>query len=78
MKRLVLGLVFLGILSSSVYAKQVKVCTVTKSYTPSELVLACDGNWDSKITLKKMYKKGWRMVGSSMSGSGGAVIILEK
>ncbi len=78
MKKLIFGLLTIGLLSSSIYAKQVKVCNVLKSYDASTLPIACEGDWDEKTTLKKMYKKGWKFIGTSMSGSGGTVVILEK
>jgi len=78
MKKLIFGLLTIGLLASSIYAKQVKVCNVTKSYGVSTLPMACEGNWDNKTTLKEMYKKGWKFIGTSMSGSGGTVVILEK
>ena len=78
MKKLILGLLTVGLLSSSIYAKQVKVCSVLRNYKPSTLSIACEGDWKKKTTLKKMYEKGWKYVGSSTSGSGGTVVILEK
>lgn len=78
MKRLMFCVVAIGLLSSNMYSRQVKVCDVLRNYDTSKLVIACGGDINKKTTLKKMYKKGWRFVGSSMSGSGGAVIILEK
>ncbi len=78
MKRLILGLITLGLLSSSTFAKEVKVCNVTKNFTPSVLEMACEGDLDNTTTLKEMYKMGWKFVGTSLSGSGGQVVILEK
>ena len=78
MEKLIFGLLIIGLLSSSIYAKQVKVCNVLRSYGVSTLPIACEGDWDKKTTLTKMYKKGWRFIGSSTSDSGGTVVILEK
>jgi len=78
MKKLALGLLIIGLVSNSIYAKQIKVCNVLRSYDVSTLPIACEGNFDKKTTLKKMYKKGWKFIGTSASGSGGTVVILEK
>jgi hypothetical protein len=42
MKRLILGLVFLGLLSSSAFAKKVSVCTAYLISTTAELKCGCD------------------------------------
>ena len=70
----IMSLLLVGILQ----AKEVKVCNVLRDYTFSELKLACDGDPKNATTLKEMYKKGWHFVGSSLSGSGGGVVILER
>jgi hypothetical protein len=44
----------------------------------STLKLACDGNWDKITTLKALYSKGWRYVGTALTLSGGQVVIVEK
>jgi len=75
MKKLVLGLVAIGLFSSIVSAKQISTCTVLRNYDYGVYPINC-GN--GKTTLKAMYKKGWRLVGSAISGSGGEVIFLEK
>jgi hypothetical protein len=75
MKKLVLGIVAIGLLSSIVNAKQVSTCTVLRGYDYGVYPINCGSG---KTTLKAMYKKGWRFVGSAMSGSGGEVIFLEK
>jgi len=74
----VLGFIVLSILFSNLFAREVKVCNVLRNYDVSKLVLACNGNYDDKTTLKEMYKKGWHFVGTSLSGSGGRVVILER
>ena len=78
MKKLILGLTVLGLLTSSGYAKEVKVCNITRNYDVSTLKLACDGNWDKITALKALYSKGWRYVGTALGPSGGQVVIVEK
>ena len=79
MKKFFVGMILIsGILFSNLFAKEVKVCSVLRNYHPSKLVLACNGSFEDKTTLKEMYKKGWYFVGTSLSGSGGEVVILEK
>ena len=75
MKKLILGIAVLGLLTSVASAKQVSICTVLRSYDYGIYPINC-GN--GKTTLKAMYKKGWRLIGSAMSGSGGEVVFLEK
>ena len=75
MKKLILGIVAIGLLSSVVSAKQVTACTVLRSYDYGIYPINCGSG---KTTLQAMYKKGWRFIGSAMSGSGGGVVILEK
>ncbi len=79
MKNFFVGMVLIsGILSNNLFAREVKVCSILRNYNPSKLVLACNGSFKDKTTLKEMYKKGWHFVGTSLSGSGGGVVILEK
>ena len=75
MKRLVLGIIGLSIISTSLLATQVKTCTVLRNYDFGSMKIDCG---DGDTTLKAMYKKGWKFVGSSGSGSGGTQVILEK
>jgi len=75
MKKLVLSLVAIGLFTTSAFAKKVSVCNVLRNYSTGIMKIDC-GN--GHTTLKKMYKKGWRFVGSALSGSGGAQLILEK
>jgi hypothetical protein len=42
------------------------------------LKLACDGNWDKITTLKALYSKGRKYVGTVLGSSGGQVVIVEK
>ena len=74
----ILGFIVISVLFSNLFAREVKVCTVLRNYDVSTLVLACNGSFKDKTTLKEMYKKGWHFVGTSLSGSGGEVVILEK
>ena len=75
MKRLVLSVLCLGILSSTSFAKDVKTCDVLRNYDFGTMKIDC-GN--GHTTLTAMYKKGWRFIGSAISGSGGGQVILEK
>jgi len=75
MKRLILGLVFLGLLSSSAFAKKVSVCT---SYLISATAeLKCGGDFNGKSTIIDMYKKGWT-IASDIGGSRSFIIVFEK
>ncbi len=56
MKRLILSLVFLGILSSSVYAKKITTCMSYLVGATSEMT--CSGDYNGKSTMVKLYKKG--------------------
>lgn len=78
MRKIFIGAVLTGILFSSLGAREVKVCNIARDYTPGRLVIVCSSDWKDKTTLKEMYKKGWHFVGSSLSGSGGGVVILER
>ena len=81
MNKVIFGLTILGLLASSSYAnhtKNVKVCNILRNYSPSTLKIACDGSWDKSTTLKALYNKGWRYVGTALGPSGGQVVILEK
>jgi len=51
MKRLVLGFVFLGLISSSLYAKKVTTCMSYLVGATSEM------NCSGKTTMVKLYKK---------------------
>ena len=75
MKRLILGIIGLGIVTTSLLATQVKTCTVLRNYDFGSMKIDCG---DGHTTLKEMYKQGWKFVGSSLSGSGGTQVILEK
>jgi len=75
MKRLVLSLMFLGLLSSSLYASNQKVAScVVKRYKDANSVMQCTGDFNGESTLLKMYKDGWVLISSSM----GALFIFEK
>ena len=76
MKRLVLSLMFLGLLSSSLYAtdtKKVASCIV-KRFKDANSMMKCTGDFNGESTLLKMYKDGWVLISSSM----GALFIFEK
>ena len=75
MKRLILGFFSIGILTTSLFATQVKTCTVLRNYDFGSMKIDCGAG---KTTLSEMYKIGWKFVGSSPSGSGGTQVILEK
>ena len=55
----------------------VKVCSVARNINPSAMELACEGNFNQRTTITEMYAKGWRFVGSIVTGNG-AQVILEK
>ena len=76
MKRLFLVMLSISLFSTIIFAKQVTVCTAIKTWSSSSLTISCNGG--KQTTLKQMYRKGWRFIGTSPSSSGGTVIILEK
>ncbi|MGM0520016.1 MAG: hypothetical protein ACQERD_10280 [Campylobacterota bacterium] len=75
MKRLILGIVFLGLLSSSAFAKKVSVCTAYLISATAEL--ECSGDFSGKSTMVDMYKKCWT-IASDVGGSRKFIIIFEK
>lgn len=78
MKKVLFAILAFGLLTTSVFAKKVKVCNVVRNYDISTLKLACEGNWDDQTTLKALYTKGWKYVGTAVGPAGGQVVILEK
>lgn len=75
MKRFVLGLVFLGLLSSSAYAKKVTTCMSYLVGGTSEMT--CSGDYNGKSTMVDLYKKGWSYLGN-ISGTSKFVLVFEK
>jgi len=75
MKRLFLGFMFLGLLSSLAYAKKVTTCMSYLVGATSEMT--CSGDYNGKTTMVKLYKKGWRYVGD-ISGTNKFVLVFEK
>ena len=75
MKRLVLGFVFLGLISSSLYAKKVTTCMSYLVGATSEM--NCSGDYSGKTTMVKLYEKGWKYLGN-ISGTSKFVLVFEK
>ncbi len=75
MKKIVLWFVALGLLSSSLYAKQVSVCTAYLISATAEL--ECGGDFSGKSTMVQMYKKGWK-ISTDIGGSRKFIIVFEK
>jgi len=75
MKRLVLSIIALGLLSSSVYAKKVTTCMSYLVGASSEMT--CSGDYNGKATMVQLYKKGWRFIGN-ISGTSKFVLVFEK
>ena len=75
MKKFILGTIALGLLSSSVYAKKVSVCTAYLISATAEL--ECGGDFSGKSTMVKMYKKGWT-IATNIGGSRKFIIVFEK
>jgi len=75
MKRLALGFLFLGLLTSSAYAKKVSVCTAYLISATAEL--SCGGDYNGKSTMVDMYKKGWK-IATNIGGSRKFIIVFEK
>ena len=75
MKKLILGMTLLGIMTSSAYAKQVTTCMSYLVGATSEM--SCSGDYTGKTTMVKLYKKGWKYVGD-ISGPSKFVLVFEK
>lgn len=75
MKKLILGLTVLGLLTSTVYAKQVTTCMSYLVGASSEM--DCSGDYKGKTTMTQLYKKGWRFIGN-ISGTSKFVLVFEK
>lgn len=75
MKRMVLGLVALGMLSSSVYAKQVTTCMSYLVGATTEM--ECSGGFNGTTTMVDLYKQGWVYRGD-ISGTSKFVLVFEK
>ncbi len=75
MKRLVFGLVFLGLPLSSAYAKKVTTCMSYLVGATSEMT--CSGDYNGKATMVDLYKKGWKYLGN-ISGTSKFVLVFEK
>ena len=75
MKKLVLGLAMLGLLTSSVHAKKVTTCMSYLVGATSEMT--CSGDYSGKTTMQKLYKKGWKFLGN-ISGTSKFVLVFEK
>ena len=75
MKKLVLGIIAVGLLSSSLYAKKVTTCMSYLVGASSEMT--CSGDYHGKTTMVKLYKKGWHYIGN-ISGTSKFVLVFEK
>jgi len=75
MKRLFLSFIFLGLLTTSAYAKKVSVCTAYVISATAEL--KCGGDFKGKSTIVDMYKKGWS-IASDIGGSRSFIIVFQK
>ena len=75
MKKIALSLVTIWILSTSLFANKVIVCKTYSVSAKSEL--SCDGDFNGKITMVELYKRGWRFVGEITSPSR-FILVLEK
>jgi len=75
MKKLVLGIVTVGLLSNSLYAKQVTTCMSYLVGASSEMT--CSGDYNGKATMVELYQKGWHYIGN-ISGTSKFVLVFEK
>ena len=75
MKKLILGIIAVGLLSSSLYAKKVTTCMSYLVGASSEMT--CSGDFNGKTTMVKLYKKGWHYIGN-ISGTSKFVLVFEK
>ena len=75
MKKLLIGTIAIGLLSSSVFAKQVSVCTAYLISATAEL--KCGGDFSGTSTMVDMYKKGWT-IATDIGGSQKFIIVFQK
>jgi hypothetical protein len=75
MNKTIFGLIALGMLSCSIYAKQVTTCVSYLVGANSEM--DCSGDYKGKATMVELYKKGWTYRGD-ISGTNKFVLVFEK
>ena len=75
MKKMALGLITIGILSTSLFAK--KVITCSAYFASAKAELSCSGDYNGKTTMVELYKKGWRFAGD-IAGANKFILVFEK